>query len=473
VSRLLTRATTFLGSSLVVILSLAVGFSVTPFYHQDAHGAGYVLQANNENRACQSMGGIWNSADRICTVRNFVMYPGDALTVSPAATLRKISMGDFVIRPGATLISNGVISLESGTMTLKGGNVNVNGLVSIGMSGTFQGYGKLNILSGGVVESQGSFYSTGMHTMIYHNGKFIVSNPYGLFRLQSGALEVLSGGTLINSNLLYNSAMGIIVNSGTITNDLDATIENSNQIFNLCAVVNDAGTIRGSDVIDICNHRTITKITPSDAKVAVGGSRTLVATVTDIDNVTHSSPRGQISWHDVDMNGTFSVGGKIGNVCTLSGDIGNNASSCRIEYTPPPRTSPDTVIIRAYYSGEPAHRRSFGVEKLAVLRESVTEISTATNTRGEENTEVLATVSDTTNIGAKIAPIGIVTWKADHEGVVFSRGTCALVPISASQSTCSVTYAIASMPETETVVSITASFSGDPSHLKSISKSRL
>ena len=454
-----------------MVLSLALVFSVAPFYPRDAHGAGYVLQAGNDNRACQSMGGTWHFADRVCTVRKFILYPGDSLTISPAATLRKISKGDFVIKPGATVISNGIISLEGGTMSLKGGTVNVSGLVSIGTSGTFQGYGKLNILSGGVVEAQGSFYSTGMQTRVYTSGRFIVSDPYGLFGLQSGNLEIFPGGTLINSHFLHNSAMGVIVNSGTIVNDLDATIENSNQIFNLCATVNDAGTIKGSAVIDICNHRTITKVAPINAKVAAGSSRTLVAIVTDTGNVTQSSPRGQISWDDVGVNGTFSVGGEMGNECTLSGDIRNNASSCRIEYTPPARTSPDRVInIRAYYSGEPAHQSSFGVGKLAVLRESTTEISTVTNI-GEENTIMLAaTVSDSTNIGSKVAPTGIVTWKADHDGVTFSKGACTLVPTSSSQSTCSVTSAIT---ETDTIVNITASFRGDNIHLKSISKSQL
>jgi hypothetical protein len=265
--------------------------------------------------------------------------------------------------------------------------------------------------------------------------------------------------------------MGVIVNSGTIVNDLDATIENSNQIFNLCATVTDAGTIKGSAVIDICNHRSITKVTPISAKVAAGSSRTLVAIVTDTGNVTQSSPRGQISWDDAGMNGTFSVAREIGSECTLSGDIRNNASSCRIEYTPPARTAPDRVInIRAYYSGEPAHQSSLGVGKLAVLRESTTEISTVTNI-AEENTIMLAaTVSDTTNIGAKVAPTGVVTWKADHDGVTFGRGACTLVPTSSSQSTCSVTSTI---PETDTVVNITASFRGDNIHLKSISKSQL
>ena len=154
---------------------------------------------------------------------------------------------------------------------------------------------------------------------------------------------------------------------------------------------------------------------------------------TDTYSGTKTTPKGTLTWTDGGAGGKFTVNGIATNTCTLSSGS-STTSSCKITYTPPSTSTVGTVItITAKYSGDSAHKSSFGSSKLTVLRATSTGISpgSASVVHGGKQLYTV-TVTDTTSSGTKSAPTGTVSWKASVSGGSFSSISCNLVSISPS-----------------------------------------
>src|SRR5207245_635701 len=82
---------------------------------------------------------------------------------------------------------------------------------------------------------------------------------------------------------------------------------------------------------------------------------------------------------------------------------------------------------------------------------------------------ITATVTDTSS-SPPSSPSGTVSWSDNGAGGSFLTGTCTVSPTSSSQSQCTITYVAPFTPGSKT---ITASYSGDSTHLSSSGTSSL
>ena len=206
--------------------------------------------------------------------------------------------------------------------------------------------------------------------------------------------------------------------------------------------------------------KTSTVVSPNPSEVAVGSNIVFKAKVRDSSGKSPGAPTGAVAWSDGDVGGSFSSSS-----CILS-STGAQASVCTTVYTPPQIAAP--ITITAAYAGDQVHAESSGKSSLTVLRASSTSVSPAKTSETIGNllpvTFVVA-VTDT-SIGETSAPTGNVKWNDGGKGGTFSSTSCTLSPTSTSSSTCTVTYT-PSPTAPIGKIRVTASYSGDGSHMKS------
>ena len=203
-----------------------------------------------------------------------------------------------------------------------------------------------------------------------------------------------------------------------------------------------------------------TTISPNPANVVSGKTISFTAKVSDTGSGTKSPPTGTVSWGDGGAGGSFS-----GATCTLSSLTGTSRK-CTVVYTS--SSSLGSVIVTATYLGDATHSGSSGTASLSVLRGSSTKV---TPSKTSETLGILlpviftATVADTST-GAASTPTGTVTWSDGGKGGTFSNTTCTLTASGSGSSVCTVTYTPSPSAAVGTIM-ISASYSGDSSHIKS------
>ncbi len=212
---------------------------------------------------------------------------------------------------------------------------------------------------------------------------------------------------------------------------------------------------------------TTTAISPGKASAIIGNFSpiTLTSTVSDTSGGTASAPTGTTLWSDGGKGGTFSSA-----TCSLS-PASSHSSKCSVTYTPSPSASAGSIKITAAYSGDSSHAKSSKSSTITISKRttSTTISPSSASVGGATPTTLTVTVTDK-SAGTSKAPTGTVTWTASSAGGSFTSATCTLTAISATQSQCSVTY---TTPSTAGVVTITAKYGGDPSHVLSSGTSKL
>jgi Bacterial Ig-like domain (group 3) len=204
---------------------------------------------------------------------------------------------------------------------------------------------------------------------------------------------------------------------------------------------------------------TSTGVTPNPASATIGASATFTATVTD-DGLSPTTPTGTATWSDGGAGGTFTPA-----TCTLT-TASSSSGSCQAAYKPASKAGP--VTITASYPGDSSHGTSSGTSALTVnTRATSTGVSPSTTTVNAGSvTTLTATVKDT-DVGTVTVPTGTISWSDGGAGGTFSSGgVCTLT----SAVTCKLTY---TAPSAAGPVTITASYSGDPTHSVSSGTSSL
>ena len=261
---------------------------------------------------------------------------------------------------------------------------------------------------------------------------------------------------------------GSFSNSGSCTlGTLDATSASCTVIYTPPSV---AGTVTitatytadvehsgssGTSTLTVSLRTTSTTVSPNPSTAIIGNTITYTATVEDISPGSASTPTGAVSWDDGGKGGSFSSSGS----CTLA------SGSCTITYTPP--SAAGSVTITATYGGDTTHSGSSGTSALTVnLRTSSTTVSPSPSSVTIGNTITFtATVADTSS-GTSSTPTGAVSWGDGGKGGSFSNsGSCTLL-----SGTCTTVY---TPPSTHGSVTITATYSGDPTHAGSSGTSSL
>src|SRR2546427_12795705 len=102
-------------NKILILPVIAVLITILSFLPQYAAGAtSYELQVGDSNRACEIIGGTWNSSTNTCTLNtNFTINAGDSLTIDSGVTLVNYGF----------ITNNGGIINNSGTITNALGNI--------------------------------------------------------------------------------------------------------------------------------------------------------------------------------------------------------------------------------------------------------------------------------------------------------------------------------------------------------------
>ncbi len=197
------------------------------------------------------------------------------------------------------------------------------------------------------------------------------------------------------------------------------------------------------------------------SNLAVGGSSTCTATVTDQAG-TPSTPRGNFTFSHSN-EGVFSPQAS----CALIAAGDNKTASCQLTYIP---TAAGAHQLTALYSGDEAHNQSEGVTALTVTSPGgETHTTKATLDCAPASVEVshsshcVVTVEDSTATGAT-APTGKAAFTTDTEGA-FSAAECDLGPVDAESATCAVDYTPAHRQSGHHV--LTVAYRGDETHTTS------
>jgi len=212
---------------------------------------------------------------------------------------------------------------------------------------------------------------------------------------------------------------------------------------------------------------TTTAVSPGKASAIIGDFSpiTLTSTVSDASGGTASAPTGTTSWSDGGKGGTFSS-----TTCSLS-PASSHSSKCSVTYTPSPSASAGSIKVTAAYSGDSSHAKSSKSATVTISKRTTsTTISPSSASEGGATPTTLTVTVTDKSAGTSKAPTGTVTWTASSAGGSFTSTTCTLTAISVTQSQCSVTY---TTPSTAGVVTITAKYGGDPSHVLSSGTSKL
>ena len=185
--------------------------------------------------------------------------------------------------------------------------------------------------------------------------------------------------------------------------------------------------------------------------VAIDRTITCTATVTDVDPGAAITPTGTV---DVSAQGAGPVSGAP---CSLSGS--GATASCTFEFRP--TTLGDIKLVETY-SGDNAHTASddglFNETLVHAAYETVTTLSCP------DVVAVGASATCTARVGAISgpAPSGAISFTRGR-GPALPHSPCTLVSVSASASTCSITYS----PKTVGLHTIIATYLSDPTHLPS------
>lgn len=209
------------------------------------------------------------------------------------------------------------------------------------------------------------------------------------------------------------------------------------------------GPSSASIVINVDMRQSSTALSCSPSTVPVNSPTLCTATVSDSTGVgTSITPTGIVSFSS--LGGSFSSG----STCTLS------AGSCSVKFTPSPG-SEGAISVGAGYSGDVDHyggtATPFGVT--ATTRSVTVSVSCSPSTifsLGTTTCKVTVSDSDT---GSPIGPTGTVHFDDGGAGGGFSTMDCTL-----SSGSCSVTYTGPLVLVPGTLVTITATYSGDTDH---------
>lgn len=196
-------------------------------------------------------------------------------------------------------------------------------------------------------------------------------------------------------------------------------------------------------------NATTTTVTPGPtSSVTIGNTITFTATVKDT-SLSPTNPTTTVGWDDGGAGGAFSV-----NPCTLV-VLGSDSGTCTTDYTPPSVAT--TVTITAKYAGDGTHSPSSGTSALTVnLRSTSVTVSLNPSTVIIGNTiTYTVTVADISS-GSASTPTGTVSWSDGAVGGTFSLNPCTL-----ASGACTTVY---TPPSTPGPVTITATYSGDPTH---------
>ena len=288
----------------------------------------------------------------------------------------------------------------------------------------------------------------------YNNDIYVVNSG-------SNTVSVISDTNLVGTVPVGSAPDGIAFNPSN--NDMYVANDDCNSSCNSFT----KSTV--SVIADGIPSPTQTVVSPNPTNVGLESSTIFAGKVIDT-NATVTIPNGTLTWTDGGAGGTFSINNLINDTCVLS-STSPSASSCRVTYKPPSTASVGTAItINATYFGDGIHSMSSAISKLTVERASMTAISPSTATMSHGTKQIYnATVTDT-SLGTKSAPTGKISWSASKPGGSFSAGICTLVPITKSQSRCSVTYTASSIAGS---LIITSLYDGDGTHATSIAKSTL
>src|SRR5207247_2225629 len=181
------------------------------------------------------------------------------------------------------------------------------------------------------------------------------------------------------------------------------------------------------------------------------------ATVTDTDTGTPSTPTGTVSFSSSGA-GTFSSSS-----CTLSG--AGSTASCSVSYTP---TASGMQTITATYGGDTIHTGSSGTTTVTVnMHETSTAVScTPASVPVGSPSSCTATVTDSTPTSAS-APSGTVSFTEDLASSAFASCTLDGATTNSLTGAVSTSCTVSYTPTPVNPHTITASYSGDASHLSS------
>src|SRR2546430_2348000 len=158
------------------------------------------------------------------------------------------------------------------------------------------------------------------------------------------------------------------------------------------------------------------------AEVAVGGTITCTATVSDTAGTGASTPTGTVSWTS-DGTGTFSAAS-----CTLDA-----TGKCTVNYTPT-AVGTGTHKLTGSYGGDAKHATSTGSFDEAVGRRATATNVSCTPPSVAVDSATACTATVTNGSGANI-PTGTGSWTSDGAGS-FSAASCTLD----ATGKCSVSY---------------------------------
>jgi len=196
------------------------------------------------------------------------------------------------------------------------------------------------------------------------------------------------------------------------------------------------------------------------ASLAVGGSSTCTATVTD-EAASPSTPRGSVSFTHTN-EGVFSPQAS----CALVGGADGKSASCQLAYNP---TAAGAHQLTGVYTGDEAHTGSEGGASLSVSPVGGNRDATKTTLAcvpaslavGGSAT-CTATVTDEANPSS--TPLGNVSFSHTNEGVFSPQASCTLTKAAGgSSASCQLTY----NPTGAGAHQLTALYSGDEAHTSS------
>ena len=277
------------------LLSVAIFSSSSNIYAEE-----FIIEQNNEDVGCDSIGGEWSESVKVCYVSDLVIDKNDSL---------KIDSSYLVIFAGH-VENNGKIFInsEGGSILFAGTFINNEGALfenhgiprnSISLLEYEIQIGK--IINYGMIENFGGFTMSGQYEVIYANTpddfvvmeNFGILNNYSVLGFNTGTL-VENTGTIGNEGLLSISTLnnqkhatlnnfpdGTLRLQNTLNNE--GSISNNGSFVNLsCSVtVNDSGTINGNPLSsEECSETQRDSNIPQITDGEGNGGGCLIATAT-------------------------------------------------------------------------------------------------------------------------------------------------------------------------------------------------
>ena len=205
--------------------------------------------------------------------------------------------------------------------------------------------------------------------------------------------------------------------------------------------------------ITVTKHTTNTVVVANQTSVNPAGSVLLSVTVSDTSS-SSTNPTGTVTLSDGNAGGTFNA-----TSCTLA------SGSCAGVYKLS-SNSPSSITVTASYNGDTSHLPSSGIVSLSInVHGSSVTITPSNSTVNAGSVVTLnSTVTDTSN--SQITPTGTLVFSDNSAGGTFSPTTCTL-----SSAKCTVSYTLSNGAPAS--VTISAAYSGDPSHASSTGNSPL